>query len=163
MLHFDLVHAVLLGIDPGRKCVGDQIIVWRKMNIVHICKLRGLFGNVWIWCFYLALTDASSVPHNGTGVFCCHLISFLHYPCHYFYGPFVLHLRHFFLFFSCSSRPSLFICKFYTLPYYNVAFLKKKMNIPLSLLLHHTSDTYLSNGKNWIKKNTHTEWNKQKL
>lgn len=100
MLHFDLVHAVLLGIDPGRKCVGDQIIVWRKMNIVHICKLRGLFGNVWIWCFYLALTDASSVPHNGTGVFCCHLISFLHYPCHYFYGPFVLHLRHFF----CSSR-----------------------------------------------------------
>lgn len=37
---------------------------------------------------------------NGTGVFCCHLISFLHYHCHYFYGN-ALFVLHFELFFLC--------------------------------------------------------------
>lgn len=46
---------------------------------------------------------AWNAKHNGTGVFCCHLISLLHYPCHYFYGPFVLHLSFFSLFFFSSS------------------------------------------------------------
>lgn len=38
------------------------------------------YSNIYSWNVHHRTT------FNGTGVFCCHLISFLHYHCHYFYG-----------------------------------------------------------------------------
>lgn len=128
---------------------------WQQEQIiVEMCTALKVY---WRWSvqsdfFLYSVLRCPERWDNGTGVFCCHLISFLHYPCHYVYGPFVFHLSFFLaiLLLAPLTIPSIESSYFASFASLLFTWLLFKWFIIFGFPLLRTQN--LSNGVNWKSK-----------